>query len=48
MAQCAILNLMWRQKEFVCFFVFEMQKDRSIVQTQLLASKVIEGIYKYD
>ena len=45
MAQCAILNLVWRQKEFVCFFAFEMQKDGSNIHIQLLASKVMEKIY---
>ena len=48
MAQCAILNLVWRQKEFVYFVLFEMQKDGFIIHAQLLASKLIEGIYEYD
>ena len=48
MAQCAILNLVWRQKEFVYFVLFQMQKDGFIIHTQLLASKLIKGIYEYD
>ena len=46
MAQGAILNLVWRQKEFVYFVLFEMQKDGFIVHTQLLASKLIEGMFE--
>lgn len=46
MAQCAILNLVWRQKEFVYFVLFEMQKDGFIIHNQLLASKLMEWMYE--